>query len=455
MKPRIAFFDWVRRFIGGTGIAGRTAAEEIILHDLGYTVLWLAAVTTIAVIAVFIFAVALPPLAAAALVGVSGLTALAAGAVGGMLGFLFGIPRTLAGDNGSVPGPGSASAAPPVMRANTNLEQVSDWLTKILLGATLVQVDAIATGVSNIANGLEQQIAKIGGLASLSGIGAILILLIVLFFAAGFLTLYLQTRTFLALMFVRAAHVMDDPKLMSAELDQLKEVAKQISIQGPTTPVPAAARELATRALGIAPADPTDVEALKQRGLAQVVLGQVGAGADTLKNASRLSGEADIVRLTSRLLAATDRPGEAKDLLRAMQTSPPTGAMDEAAVDSELTKMFVALYDHPPAGFTEALRVASILRDQPVIQQLTARQGRAQLYTAAAWGQKYAYSQNTVEAPALAEMRNAALQACRKALALDPTARSILRNMLEGKGQDDDLVSFKSDPEFQTLIVGS
>lgn len=71
---------------------------------------------------------------------------------GGLLGFLFGIPRTLSNDTGS-----GFSEVSSRLVANTNLEQISDWLTKIIVGATLVQLGSLtrrfaelATSVSNI-----------------------------------------------------------------------------------------------------------------------------------------------------------------------------------------------------------------------------------------------------------------------------------------------------------------
>lgn len=53
-----------------------------------------------------------------------GLTALLAG---GFVGFLFGIPKV-------------ASSRPATFQGNTNLVQVSDWITKILIGVGLTQV---------------------------------------------------------------------------------------------------------------------------------------------------------------------------------------------------------------------------------------------------------------------------------------------------------------------------
>ena len=69
---------------------------------------------------------------------------LAAWMAGSMLGFLFGVPRFKA-DASTKPVAGSSSAADSVAQftPNTNLEQISDWLTKIIVGATLVQLGTI------------------------------------------------------------------------------------------------------------------------------------------------------------------------------------------------------------------------------------------------------------------------------------------------------------------------
>src|SRR6266508_6277591 len=69
------------------------------------------------------------------ILAVAALVAGGAFVAGGLLGFLFGIPRSLAGPEGSVDG----AAAGGAYRPNTNLEQISDWLTKILVGVGLVQ----------------------------------------------------------------------------------------------------------------------------------------------------------------------------------------------------------------------------------------------------------------------------------------------------------------------------
>src|ERR1700752_4028760 len=76
--------------------------------------------------------------------GLYTLVAGAAAAVGGLAGFLFGIPRAreiseAIAQQGNDP----AKTRRAVLSANTNLERVSDWLTTLLVGATLVQIDPI------------------------------------------------------------------------------------------------------------------------------------------------------------------------------------------------------------------------------------------------------------------------------------------------------------------------
>jgi hypothetical protein len=62
---------------------------------------------------------------------------------GALLGFLFGIPRSLAVEAtpaGTTAEPVEAGQRAALYRSNTNLEQISDWLTKILVGVGLVEL---------------------------------------------------------------------------------------------------------------------------------------------------------------------------------------------------------------------------------------------------------------------------------------------------------------------------
>jgi hypothetical protein len=74
------------------------------------------------------------------------LIALAFGSIGSLIGFLFGIPRTLQLEVPITPktqDAGKSDGKDDSFRqnVNTNLEQISDWLTKILVGVGLTQLD--------------------------------------------------------------------------------------------------------------------------------------------------------------------------------------------------------------------------------------------------------------------------------------------------------------------------
>lgn len=105
------------------------------------------------------------------------LVALASWLGGSLLGFLFGIPRFQASDR---PNDDHGRVVP-----NTNLEQISDWLTKIIVGATLVQLNELATGIGRLAAFIGGELGS--GRAATSASGAVLLF----FFFVGFMWGYL------------------------------------------------------------------------------------------------------------------------------------------------------------------------------------------------------------------------------------------------------------------------
>ncbi|MCX4525585.1 MULTISPECIES: tetratricopeptide repeat protein [unclassified Streptomyces] len=110
-------------------------------------------------------------------------------AVGLLLGFLFGLPRTVE-DSGAPPATGDARTGDPwpVYRSNTNLEQISDWLTKILVGVGLIQLVRIPEAARSLAHWLTPS------LGSVPSSGAFAMGIVVYNLVAGFLIGYLVTR---------------------------------------------------------------------------------------------------------------------------------------------------------------------------------------------------------------------------------------------------------------------
>ena len=130
--------------------------------------------------------------------------------VGGLLGFLFGIPRTLQQDDTKETAQKPSSAADDAGKVaneeaqkssyavNTNLEQISDWLTKILVGVGLTQITVMPGKMWVFAERLSE------GLGDSPG-NAVLALAIMIFFSVcGFMGGYLWTRLYLAGAFRRA-----------------------------------------------------------------------------------------------------------------------------------------------------------------------------------------------------------------------------------------------------------
>ena len=114
----------------------------------------------------------------------------AAMAGGMLLGFLFGIPRTTGNEDGS----GSTRKDGDRgldYKPSTNLEQVTDWLTKILVGVGLVELKQV-TGA----------LGKLGTLVSLAlvppvpGVSVLAESVVMVFATVGFLASFLWTRVY-------------------------------------------------------------------------------------------------------------------------------------------------------------------------------------------------------------------------------------------------------------------
>lgn len=103
-----------------------------------------------------------------------------AAAAGVMLGFLFGIPLSPAVKDGD--------ERDGRYRANTSLEQISDWLTKILVGVGLVELQSILPKLGEL---VDTAASGMGG----SGAKPVVAGLLVVSFAVGFVMAYLVTRT--------------------------------------------------------------------------------------------------------------------------------------------------------------------------------------------------------------------------------------------------------------------
>jgi hypothetical protein len=159
-----------------------------------------------------------------AAVGIGILIFLAAFAAGCFLGFLFGLPR-VPQDSAPPPAPANAStslsstpsgpnapaaAAPQgqvtrakLLQSNTNLERISDWLTTMLVGATLVEIHNINDALVMFRDFLQSSATVFheGGKASAGVLPAVGPIVLVFGAVCGFVYMYLNTRLVLVKLF--------------------------------------------------------------------------------------------------------------------------------------------------------------------------------------------------------------------------------------------------------------
>ena len=123
------------------------------------------------------------------------LLAMAAFVVGGLIGFLFGIPKALTDANAPKGEPQEGNPAPAANRLgyqpSTNLEQVSDWLTKILIGVGLVELGDLGAALGNLGDRVADSIQE-----SVMGANVVAEVVVVAFAVVGFLSTFLWTRLY-------------------------------------------------------------------------------------------------------------------------------------------------------------------------------------------------------------------------------------------------------------------
>ena len=114
--------------------------------------------------------------------------------VGGLLGFLFGIPRTTRpprGSEGAGANDGRREAINTPYEPSNNLEQVADWLTKILVGVGLVELGTLGGALAKIGDQLAKAVTP-----TPPGTAVVTQVIIISFATIGFLASFLWTRIY-------------------------------------------------------------------------------------------------------------------------------------------------------------------------------------------------------------------------------------------------------------------
>ncbi len=151
------------------------------------------------------------------LTGSNLLWALACLAVGGVAGFLFGVPKVTQNKRPTGGKAEDAKEDDQTFERNNNLTEISDWLTKIIVGLTLVNLAKIPPLLRQLATIINNGT----GAGSDFGLGLAIVLC---FFSLGFLLGHVNTQLFLAPAFSRAAREARDAKakaeLVEAEISR-------------------------------------------------------------------------------------------------------------------------------------------------------------------------------------------------------------------------------------------
>lgn len=180
----------------------------------------------------------------------SGVAVAAAAAVlGALLGFLFAIPRAAQPDTTT----GGAKAR---YLANTNLEQISDWITKILVGLGLVQIGSSASALARLGNAIGPVLGDTRGSPEFG--------LTLCIFGAGmsFLLMYMWTRV----------RLVRELELAGRDVEAIaREVVAEVVAQGSSTDAVALSR-VERQLTGKDPPSQTDlIESLRDASKATLV----------------------------------------------------------------------------------------------------------------------------------------------------------------------------------------
>jgi hypothetical protein len=144
---------------------------------------------------------------------------------GALLGFLFGFPHTRPQvPSGPIPTPGQEkpkeTAGAGSHETNTNLDQISDWLTKILVGVGLTQITSLPAVLKRYA------LYAAPGLGGFGNSGIFAIGLFIYYSIVGFLSGFLLTRLYIAGAMVKADDAAVALRVTNVE-NKIREEAQQ------------------------------------------------------------------------------------------------------------------------------------------------------------------------------------------------------------------------------------
>lgn len=365
------------------------------------------------------------------------LVSCAAASVGALAGFLFGIPRVAAGDAAS-----GAAQSSPTAKPNTNLEEISDWLTKIIVGLGLAHLYKLGPVLLQLASKMAPLLVPI---PTDAGIAAVLATL-AYWSTTGFLGGYSLTRMFLAPAFARADKQLDLAK-QAAELAEVPLDLPTDATQRPTAALPSA---LAAQVNEIA-SQPLEAFETPQgiRGWAKAQTLQ-GRPEEAERALSLLAaGGTQDASIWYELGVALSRENKRSEAITALNRALSLAHADATTTRARIVEGLMLNLLYVPGGYARVITLASQHRSDTVLSN----SGKFWMYFACALGQSFGFMQGKgASEEQLNHVRENALDVVRKAIALDPSLVPLVRTLVSGRDpMNDDLAVFKDHPDFQSL----
>ena len=359
----------------------------------------------------------------------------AAGFTGGLLGFIFGVPKTLAASRQTAGGaPANAS------QTNTNLEQISDWLTQILVGAGLTSLTSLPGFAAKAMDYLTTHAYR-----GLPGEGTLAVFVMIYFAAAGFFWGYIETRTTLTKLFSgNAASVTTDLGGAASVKTNLAQMAR-LAPSVPGSPPAPGDDEI----LRLPPASLTTVELLDARGSAEIRAGHMSEAIDFLQRAMGMApSNLQIQSKLAYALSAAHRTDEAEKLIADAKTYAEKAGSTVEQNRLALNGLFNALY--VPNGYDKAIEIGAALLNTD-----QAADGDLRFWLACAYGQRAAALRQ--QGADIAAEKAAALEHLGKMKEvrpdLLPLARSVWQpDKYQGSKDENDLEVFRDDPDFAAIL---
>ena len=401
-----------------------------------------------------ILAYAIRAYAVAILIGI------AAACAGGFLGFLFGLPKP-----SSQPGSQTPINNTSRWQASTNLNEIADWLTKIIVGVGLVEIKTITNRAETFSKYVGDQLFN-----GLVGAGLILPAIMLAGLILGFVSAYLFTQLFLAGLLKNSwdnlnansvAEIASIPPTNSViapnllAKDQGGPVPNSTGAPAAVSAQPTVSQKAAAESIKNVPLDAvTDPPMVRLWARAQAVLSQYPQAIAGYAKLLQTVRTPDVLAEAARVYGASNMADKARNLMLEAAEK-----RDGAGTDTKISITFDAanlrLYDDPPSGFQKALE---LLDDNTVnIDQ----SGRLYVLRACANGQNYQFNQGKMLPDLLEKIRKlviadlkASLIKNRKLLEwvrylIDPAQKS---NRTSGAVKDDDL-DFLTDAEVADILA--